>query len=112
MLWVGRQQRVMHLGNGRVGLEELRQCQRRGTGLRQPQRQGFGPSADQVGGLGRQCRTHVAQALLADLCQAPLPRVALAVIGGNIGVVRPVEQAGVGECTTQRIAVSANGFGE
>ena len=55
---------------------------------------------------------HVAQTLLADLLKAPALGIAFAVVGKDVGVCLPIEQARISDCTAQRRAVARNGFGQ
>ena len=95
----------MHALDGRMGLEMAGQRQGRVAAALQAQRQRLGTDQDAVGGLAGQGAAHVAQALLADLLQAPAARVALAVGRKDVGIARPVEAAGVGDGAAQGLAM-------
>ena len=112
MLRMARQAGVVDGGHGRVGFQELRQRQRRVAALAHAQGHCFRAQRDLVRLLGGQRAAHVAQAFLADLLQAPLGRVTLAVGLEDIGVAGPVELAGVRHRAAQRSAVAADGLAE
>ena len=54
----------------------------------------------------------VAQSLLADLRDAPQPRIRAAVRRQDVGPARPVEAAGVGDAAGQCVAVATDVLGE
>ena len=112
VLRVRGQKRVVHPRHGGVLRQKLRQRQRSVAAGPLAQGQGFGPGGNLVRLLGRQGTAHVAQAFFADLHQAPLAGITLAVGRKDVGVTSPVEQPGVGHGPAQRRAVATNGFGE
>jgi hypothetical protein len=57
-------------------------------------------------------RAEVAQALLADLLQAPHGRIDRLVVVVDVGVAGPVVEAGIGHAAAQRIAMAADVFGD
>ena len=62
--------------------------------------------------LGRERCAPVAQAFFADLCQSPQRRLGPLVLVIDVGIARPVESAGLGHASPERVAVSADVLGE
>ena len=112
VLRMGFEHRVIDAVNRFMSFKVSRDLQRRGTGLAQAQRQRLGTDADLMRLLRAERAAHVAQAFFADLLQAPAFRIALSVIGKNVGVRVPVEQSRIRHRAAQRRTVACDGFGQ
>ena len=96
----------------RLLLQPLRQRQRVRADALQAQRERFRADRDVMRLLRGQRAAPVAQALLAQLLQAPVAR-RLALVGvGDVRILRPVEEPGVGDAAGQRVAVAADVLGQ
>ena len=112
MLGMRRQARIMDRSDSRIFGQHARECQRTGAFTLDAQCHGFGADSQVMCRLGTQRAAEITQGLCTQLRDAPLRGREALVVVRDIGIARPVKLTRIRQASAQRIAVTANRFGQ